>query len=83
MKTISFDVSDEQYGVIEAPEEFAKKQFVGKADYRLREAEAKERNEHLDFIKTLSTVELAEIARPIKESVAVNEIDSIGKVAVK
>ena len=66
MKIITFEVTDEQYAAIDSPEEFAKTQYTGEADYRIREANIAVRKEHLAVIETLSDKELADIAAPIK-----------------
>ena len=66
---ITFDVTDEQYAAIDKPEEFAKAQFCGEADYRIREAKTALRKEHIAVIETLSDVELAAIAAPIKKAI--------------
>ena len=66
---ITFEVTDEQYAAIDKPEDFAKAQFCGEADYRIREAKVAARKESISVIETLSDVELAAIAAPIKTAI--------------
>lgn len=66
---ITFDVTDEQYAAIEKPEDFAKAQFCGEADYRIREAKIAARKESIAFLETLPDAELAAIAAPIKTAI--------------
>lgn len=66
---ITFDVTDEQYAAIDKPEEFSKGQFVGEADYRIREAKTAARKESIVVLETLPDAELAALAAPIKTAI--------------
>mgnify|MGYP000992548809 CR=1 len=68
---ITFEVTDEQYAAIPNPEEFAKKQFCGEADYRIREAGEKEKSAYIEQLKTLPKEDLAAICETHAEAISV------------